>query len=49
MFTSLQQSPTALSFIFEVITTKKRNLHLIQRAKYNNFLQGIRLLRQVIL
>ena len=28
---------------------QKRNLHLIQRTKHNEFLQGIRLLRQVIL
>ena len=40
---------TALSFIFEGINTKKRNLHLTQRAKYNEFLQGIRLFREIIL
>ena len=49
MFTVLQQNPTALSFIFEVITTKKRDLHLIQRIKYNKFLQQICLLAKFIL
>ena len=36
----LRKNPTA-KCIFEVITTKKRNLHLIQRTKYNKFLQRI--------